>query len=87
MKDLNKGLKKIAEKRAAQANQPVDQFFRVKEVTLPTDHFPAFEIEMVTVQGTKLLRRESITKRDLKQMALANIQEIMEDGGFRPEGQ
>jgi hypothetical protein len=86
MSDLKKGMQKLADKKQKEfAEHSIDQFFRVKDVTLPNDHFPAWEIEMVTVQGTKLLKRESITKRDLKAMALATIQEIMEDGGYRPE--
>lgn len=86
MSDLKKGLKKLADKKQKEnAEHPIDQFFRIKDVTVPNDHFPAFEIEMVTVQGVKTLKRESITKRDLKPMALAIIQEIMQDGGYRPE--
>lgn len=86
MSDLKKGMRKLADKKQKEmAENSIDQFFRIKEVTLPNDHFPAFEIEMLTVQGTKTLKRESITKRDLKPMALAIIQEIMQDGGYRPE--
>lgn len=85
MRKENNGFKKLAEKRAGDATKAIDQFFRVKEVTLPNDHFPAFQIEMLTVQGGKILKREAITKRDVKQMTLINIQEIIEDGGYRPE--
>lgn len=86
MSDIKKGMQKLADKKHKEHSEDsIDQFFRVKEVTLPTDHFPAYEIEMLTLQGGKILKRESITKRDLKPMTLAIIQEIIEDGGYRPE--
>lgn len=78
-----KGIKKLVERSKAAASaepKPIEQFFRVKNVTEKTDHFPAFQVEMLTVQGNRILKREPVTKRDLKGQAMGAIEEFVEHG-------
>lgn len=83
---VNEGIKALVKRnQERQAEKPIEQFFRLRDVTVKEDHFPAFQVEMVTVQGQRMLKREFITKRDLKQMGLVKLEEILEEGIYRPD--
>ena len=43
----------------------LDRFVRLVEVTRPTDHFPAYQPEIVFLHGDKVVERRMISKPDL----------------------
>jgi hypothetical protein len=49
--------------------QPIVKYVRLKNVTLPSDSQPAFQPEIVEIQGDTLLRKYLIDKRDVAHLA------------------
>ena len=77
--------RKAAKAAAPASTQDIDTFVRVKKLKRPSDHFPASCVEILKVQGNRIVSREEVTKPDVIEMTISRAEEILEDGEFRPE--
>lgn len=81
-----KAVAKRTQEKAAEVNsKPVEMFVRVKKLKRPGDHYPASCVEIIYVQGNRIVKRQDVTKPDLIEMTITRAEEILEDGEYRPE--
>ena len=64
--------------KKAEAQEAVEKFVRLVDVTRPTDQVPAWQPEILFVQGNKITKRELASKPDTWPMAFSVAQDLID---------